>query len=446
MFSVFEKRVFVSVLESATMRRVSRRLIPLLMICYVIAYLDRFNVSVAALTMNDDLGITPAQFGLGSGLFFVTYVIFEIPSNLMLAKVGARRWIARIMLTWGIISGCMALVTGANSFYAMRLILGIAEAGFTPGIVYYLARWYPVKHRSRAMSRFYVATALASVIGAPLSGLLLELDGVLGLAGWRWLFIVEALPAVVLAFVVVRMLTDDPKDATWLPDENREWLTSTLADERAQLERLRTFTVPQALRNPGVLLLAFFFFLYSFNSNGLTIWMPQVIEGGFAGVSNVTVSLLTAIPYACAVVGMLLVGHFCDKSSQPHLYMAVPITVGGVLLALSPMVGKGVLSFTLLCLATGLVSSTVPAMWKVATSFLTGTAAAAAIALVNSIANIAGFLVPPLIGRVRETTESFTLALLVVAAALVLAGVTAMVSRPFTTPERLAKHLADEPR
>jgi ACS family tartrate transporter-like MFS transporter len=432
-------------LEKDTMRRVARRLLPIIIVCYLIAYIDRSNVSIAALTMNHDIGLTAAAYGLGAGLFFATYIIFEIPSNLALSRFGARRWIARIMITWGIVAGCMALVQGPTSFNTVRLLLGAAEAGFTPGMVYYLSQWFPSQHRGRALARLYVGAAMATVIGAPISGLILKMDGFAGLAGWKWLFVIEAIPAILLGFFVLKFFTDQPRDATWLPAQQREWLTTTLAEERHAVETQRTFTVRSALTNPGILLLALFFFFYSFDSIGLTLWMPQVIKGTFGVRSNLTTSLLTAVPYLFAVVLMLAVARSMDRRGHPHLHMAVPMTIAGVLLALSVPAGATLLGFLLLAISTGFAWSAVPALWESATAFTTGMAAAAGVALVNAVANIAGLSVPPVIGRVKDATGSFGIPLFIIAAALIAGAAVALISRRFTTPGKLADQVASSP-
>ncbi|WP_211261250.1 MFS transporter [Pseudonocardia acaciae] len=421
------------------MRRVARRLMPLIVVCYLIAYIDRSNVSIAALTMNQDIGLTAAAYGLGAGLFFVTYIIFEIPSNLALHRYGARRWIARIMITWGIVTACMALVVGEKSFYTVRLLLGAAEAGFTPGIIFYLAQWFPSRHRGRAMSRFYIGAALATVIGAPLSGLVLDLDGLLHIAGWQWLFVISALPAVVLGFVVLYRFTDQPSQAHWLPAEQRAWLVDTMTREQREVRSARKYSVMGALRNPGVLLLATFFFLYSFNSIGLTLWMPQVIKGTFGHPSNLETSLLTAVPYIFAVVFMLVVGRRIDRGGSHHLHMAVPMAAAAVLLVGSVMAGQSVAGFLLLAVSTGVAWSAVPALWATATAFTSGIAAAAAVALINSTANIAGLAVPPLIGRVHEATGTFVAPLIIIAVAMLVGAVVALVSARFTGRGGLAR-------
>lgn len=430
--------VAITPLEVDTVSRVSRRLMPLIMLLFLVAYVDRANISVASLTMNPDIGLTATAYGLGAGFFYITYILVEVPSNVALERFGARRWIARIMITWGIVAGCMALVVGFKSFVLVRLLLGAAEAGFTPGIIFYLSLWFPARHRARATAQFYVGSALATTLGAPISGLFLKLDGIGGLPGWKWLFILEAIPAVLLAFVVLKYFTDSPKDAGWLPDANRTWLVKALDTERKALESQRKFTIRQALTNPGILLLALFLFLYSFNSIGLTLWMPQVIKGTFGSPSNLTTALLTAVPYALAVVFMLIVGRSVAKRGLAHLHMAIPMAISGVLLALSVVAGPTFLGFTLLAFSTGIAWSAIPALWQSATSFTTGVAAAAGVALINALANVAGLTVTPLIGKVKDVTGGFSVSLLIIAAAMIAAAVVALVSRRFTSPGRLA--------
>ncbi len=431
----------ISELESDTVSRVTRRLLPLIMLLFLVAYVDRANISVASLSMNADIGLTATAYGVGAGLFYVTYILVEVPSNVALERFGARRWIARIMITWGLVAGAMAFVQGFKSFVLVRMLLGAAEAGFTPGIIFYLSLWFPARHRARATARFYVGSALATTLGAPISGLFLQLDGVGGIAGWQWLFVVEAVPAIVLAFVVLRYFTDSPKDAGWLPEQNRSWLIESLGTEKKALESQRTFTVRQALTNPGILLLALFLFLYSFNSIGLTLWMPQVIKGTFGSPSNLSTSLLTAVPYALAVVFMLLVGRSVAKRGRAHLHMAIPMAISGVLLALSVVAGTTFLGFVLLAVSTGVAWSAIPALWQSATSFTTGVAAAAGVALINALANIAGLTVTPLIGEVKDATGGFSVSLLIIAVAMIAAAVVAMISRRFTSPGRLAEQV-----
>ncbi|HET6605999.1 MAG TPA: MFS transporter, partial [Rhodopila sp.] len=281
--------------EKRTIAKVSRRLVPFLMLCYFVAYLDRVNVSSAALTMNKDLNISETVFGIGAGIFFFSYFIFEVPSNLALERFGARKWIARIMLSWGILSGAMALVQGEYSFYTVRVLLGAAEAGFFPGIIFYLTLWFPAVYRARIIGWFMAAIPLSSVIGFPVSGLILGLHGVGGLAGWKWLFILEATPAVILAVVTWFYLTDRPADASWLAADERAWLQDRLNAEIRQKEKVHHMSVVQALVNPKVLALSLVYFGAVAINYGTAFFLPQIVKG-FGGLSNSTALFISAIP------------------------------------------------------------------------------------------------------------------------------------------------------
>src|SRR5580765_5397212 len=265
-------------LEQRTIAKVSARLVPFLIVCYFVAYLDRVNVSFAALTMNKDLGLSASAFGFGAGIFFLAYFLFEVPSNLFLERVGARKWIARIMFTWGVLSGGMAFISGETGFYVVRVLLGIAEAGFFPGIIFYLTLWFPAVYRARIVGYFMAAIPLSTVIGAPVSGLLLGLDGGLGLKGWQWLFVLEAAPALVLSVVVFFYLTDRPADATWLQPDERAWLVARLEDERLKREAVRRYSVAQALMDPKVLLLSLVYFGGVATNYGLSFFLPQIVK------------------------------------------------------------------------------------------------------------------------------------------------------------------------
>ncbi len=285
----------IDALERRTLAKITARIVPFLIICYFVAYLDRVNVGFAALTMNKDLGISASAFGFGAGIFFFSYFLFEVPSNLALERFGARKWIARIMLTWGILSGAMAFISGETGFYVVRVLLGAAEAGFFPGIIFYLTLWFPASYRGRIIAYFMAAIPLSSVIGAPVSSMLLGFDGVAGVKGWQWLFIMEAVPALILAGVVWFYLTDRPADATWLAADEREWLATRLAAEQAQREAAHHIGVMQALANPKVLALAVVYFGAVATNYGTAFWLPQIIKA--FGVSNVQTGLITAIPY-----------------------------------------------------------------------------------------------------------------------------------------------------
>lgn len=408
--------------KAETIGLITRRLLPFLMLLYLIAYLDRANISVAALQMNADLGLSARMYGLGAGLFYVTYILFEVPSNVILARVGARRWIARIMVTWGIIACGMAFIQTAGQLYGMRLLLGAAEAGFTPGIIYYLSRWFPSSNRARAMSFFYIAAALASVFGLPLSGALLQMDGLLGFAGWRWLYFVEGLPAVVLGFVVLRYLPDSPRDARWLAPAQRDWLEGTIAAESARAPRAHADGWARAFADPKVWLLSLFWLLQAFGTIGVTLFLPQILKG-LSGGSNFVVSLLSGLPFILACLLMYANSRHSDARRERRWHLGLPLLASGLVLGASVADLDASTTYVLLLLAVGLNWAVTPIFWAVTTEYLAGGAAAAgAIALINAIANLAGVGLPPVMGYLRDRTGSFDTGLLLVAGALVIGG------------------------
>ncbi len=408
--------------HAETIRLITRRLLPFLMLLYLIAYVDRANISVAALTMNADLGLSTQMYGLGAGLFYVTYILFEVPSNVILARVGARRWIARIMVTWGFVACGMAFIQSANQLYGMRLLLGAAEAGFTPGIIYYLSRWFPTNNRARAMSFFYIAAALASVIGLPLSGALLGMDGALGVSGWRWLYFVEGVPAVVLGFVVLRILPDTPRDARWLSVAQADWLSGTIAAETAAAPAAHSSGWRQAFADSKVWLLALFWLLQAFGTIGVTLFLPQILKA-LSGESNFVVTLLSALPFLLACALMYLNGHHSDARRERRLHLGLPLLASGVALAVSLAAGSPAVTYALLLLAVGLNWAVTPVFWAVTTEYLAGGAAAAgAIALINAVANFAGVGLPPTLGFIRDRTGSYNAGLLLIAGALIVGG------------------------
>jgi len=408
--------------KAETIGLITRRLIPFLMLLYLIAYLDRSNISVAALQMNADLGLTSQMYGLGAGLFYVTYIIFEVPSNIILARVGARRWIARIMVTWGLIACGMAFIQTAHQLYGMRLLLGAAEAGFTPGVIYYISRWFPSSNRARAMSFFYIAAALASVIGLPLSGALLNMDGVLGYAGWRWLYFVEGVPAVLLGFVVLKYLPDGVSDAKWLSPAQGEWLSKTIADETARAPGGHSAGWQRAFSDSKVWLLSLFWLLQAFGTIGVTLFLPQILKG-LSGESNFVVSLLSALPFLLACGLMYLNSRHSDARHERRLHLGLPLLISGVLLIASIYAGNMVATYCLLLLAVGLNWAVTPVFWAVTTEYLAGGAAAAgAIALINAVANIAGVGLPPIMGYIKDRTGGYDNGLFLVGGALIVGG------------------------
>ncbi|MBL9192650.1 MAG: MFS transporter [Opitutaceae bacterium] len=411
-----------SSLHAETIRIVSRRLLPFLMVCYLVAYVDRANISVAALQMNADLGLSARMYGLGAGLFYVTYILFEVPSNIILARVGARRWIARIMVTWGLVACGMAFVQSAGQLYTMRLLLGAAEAGFTPGVIYYLSQWFPSSDRARAMSFFYIAAALASVVGLPLSGALLHMDGALGYAGWRWLYFVEGLPAVLLGVAVLRYLPDRVSEAKWLSSLQAAWLQRAIADESARAPVHHGGGWRSAFVDRRVWLLSLFWLLQAFGTIGVTLFLPQILKG-LSGEPNFVVSLLSALPFLLAAGFMYLNGRHSDASRERRLHLGLPLLTAGVLLIASVATGNAVATYAFLALAVGLNWAVTPVFWAVTTEYLAGGAAAAgAIALINAVANLAGVGLPPLLGLIRDHTGSYALGLQGIGVVLVAGG------------------------
>ncbi|MGH9387939.1 MAG: MFS transporter [Vicinamibacterales bacterium] len=416
-----------TVAESA-LRKARWRLIPFLFLLYVVAYLDRVNVGFAALDMNRDLGFSAAVYGVGSGVFFLSYTLLEVPSNLLLARIGARVWIARIMVTWGLVACAMALVNSVAMFYALRFVLGAAEAGFFPGIIFYLTRWFPARERARTISLFMTATAMAGVIGAPVSSALLRLEGVWGLHGWQWLFIVEGLPAVILAPVVLRYLTERPEDARWLTPQERSGLARQIANEQTEWDGTHVAFIG-AVRSVRLWALALLYFCLVIAFYGVSFWLPQIVQAA-GTLPSTTVVLLSAIPYVVAAVGMVIIGTHSDRSGERRWHVAVPALIGAagfVLTTLAPATVTASLA-TLSIAAFGIWGALGP-FWTMPPAFLRGTAAAGGIAVVNSVGNLGGFVGPSFVGYVREATGSFGGGLLALAMCLVAAALIAITIR-----------------
>lgn len=408
--------------DAEAIRRINLRILPFLMLLYLVAYIDRSNISVAALGMNAELGLTSQMYGFAAGIFFATYIVFEIPSNVLLTRFGARRWIARIMITWGVVAAGMAFVASAYQLYGMRLLLGAAEAGFTPGIIYYLAKWYPSRDRANAMSFFYIGAALASVIGLPLSGLLLNAHGLFGLSGWRWVFLIEGIPAVILGFVVLKFLPDRPKDAAWLTSEQQMSLERTIAVEQAEAPVSHHASWSAAFTNFRVWMLAFFWLLQAFGTIGITLFMPLIVKN-LSGGSNLTVSLLSAVPFLAACVFMFVNGRHSDRTGERAFHLGLPLALAGACLLAATYAGNAYLSYFLLILSVALNWAVIPIFWAVTTEFVSGIAAAVSIALINALANVAGLVLPPAIGWIKDSTGTYDVALTLVATALIAGGV-----------------------
>jgi len=408
-------------LETIVVAKVTRRLVPLLVICFLAAFLDRVNVSFAALTMNRDLGLSSSAYAFGAGIFFLTYFVFEIPSNLLLERYGARLWIARIMFTWGVLSAANAFVAGPRSLYVVRALLGAAEAGFFPGIIFYLTLWFPEVYRARVVGRFMMALPLATVFGSPVSGALLGLDGVGGLAGWQWLFLAEALPSLVLSVVVWRWLSDRAEWAPWLDEAERRWLVSRLDAERRARESRRRFTVGQALRDPRVLVLSAVYFGLVAGNYGVTFFVPQIVAA--FGFSTLQTGFLAAIPYAVGAVAMLAWARRSDRVKERRIHTAVPLVAIASSLVVVAASSSASVTIAALAVAAAGIYAGLPVFWTLPTAFLSGAAAAGGIALINSIGNLSGFVGPYAMGWFKDATGSYTIGLLVLAA---MAGTSAV--------------------
>ena len=409
-----------SELETSTIRAISLRLIPFLVLAYFFSYLDRVNLGFAALTMNTELKFSPTIFAWGAGIFFIGYFIFEVPSNLALEKFGASRWIARIMVTWGIISALMALVSGVWSFYALRFLLGVAEAGFFPGIILYLTYWYPAKYRARFLAAFAIAVPVSTVIGAPISGLLLGLDGAMGLKGWQWLFVIEGVPSVVLGVVSWFYLTDRPAKADWLTAEQKGWLSSKLAGEIAAKQAAAHLTLGQALASPKVITLSLIYFGFVGALYGMQFWLPQIVKA--FGFSNAQTGFVTAVPYLFGSVAMVFWARHSDATRERVAHVGLPLLLTAAALAVCGYMDNPYFTMVALVVAAIGTFCTFALFWTLPTAWLSGSAPAGAIALINSIGNLAGFGGPYLIGWVKEATGSTSTGLLVLAVLPLVGG------------------------
>ncbi len=395
---------------------------------YIVSYLDRINVGFAALQLNAALKFDPAVFGLGAGIFFIGYFLFEVPSNLILERVGARIWIARILITWGIISSAMMFVNGPGMFYILRFLLGLAEAGFFPGMILYLTYWFPAEVRGRAVARFMTATAIAGVIGGPISGLLLKMDGAAGLAGWQWLFLVEGIPAVVLGFVTLAYLPDGPKYASWLTAEEKGWIASRLEREREQARTHGHHSLADALRSVRVWRLAFIYFAIIMSFYGISLWLPQIVQS-FSAMSNLLVGFVSAIPYIGAAIAMVIIGKNSDHTGERRLHVTVSAFVGAAGLTAAAFLKSPAAELAALTVAAIGIWGTLGPFWAMSSEILSGTGAAAGIALINSVGNLGGFLGPYLVGLVRKQTDSFALALLALAVWPLIGAVVTLMTR-----------------
>src|SRR4051812_2373155 len=411
-----------SELQTRTMKRVAARLMPALLILYVIAYLDRVNVTFAQDKLEADLGFSGAVYGFGAGVFFLGYFLLEVPSNLALHRFGARKWMARIMITWGLISACTMFVQGPLSFYAVRFLLGIAEAGFFPGMILYLSYWFPARERARAVGVFMSAIAVSYAIGAPISGGIMSvMGGVGGLEDWQWLFVLEAIPAIVAGVLVFLKLPDGPTDAKWLDAEERQWLKTTLDGEDAEREK---HSIGQAIKDRRVLVFAALYFTMVVNVYGLSFWVGKIVDQ-IDGIGDVTKGFVTAIPYAVAIIGMIVIPRYSDRTGERKRVVSACLALAAVAFVVSTLVSP-VAAIPALAVGLFFLLGVHGVFWTMPAALLSGAAAAAGIAMINSIGNLGGFGGPYLVGLVKDATGSTDGGLIVLAGILVIGSVVAL--------------------
>jgi D-galactonate transporter len=428
-------------LESRTMRKITRRIVPFLMLCYFIAYLDRVNVGFAGATMRHDLGLSASAFGGAAGIFFIAYFFFEVPSNLALNRFGARKWIARIMFTWGLVSGAQALVTGVVSFNIVRLLLGVAEAGFFPGIIFFLTLWFPSAYRARIVGLFMVAIPISTVIGSPISGFILDLEGVAGLHGWQWMYIIEAVPALLMTFAVLGYLTDRPADAQWLEPDERQWIQARLDAERANRESFFKLSLPQSILKPRVLLLGCVYMALNVPQYGLSFFLPQIVKA--FGVSNVQAGFITALPYVVGGIGMVTWGRHSDRTGERVWHCVIPFAAMVVGLGLAAVIDDPIAKIAVLCIAAWGFFAILPVFWTLPTAFLSGVGAAAGIAAVNSIGNLGGYFGPQVFGYFKTATGGDMASLIFLACSAVIGIVLVMSLGHNPALERAPPHPAE---
>ncbi len=434
--------------QQAVLTRTTWRLLPLLFFCYIIAYIDRINVGFAKLQLREVLGVDESVFGsiygFGAGLFFIGYFLFEVPSNLILHRVGARVWIARIMVVWGFISIGMMFIKSVTVFYLMRFLLGAAEAGFFPGVILYLTYWFPAKERARTVALFAAGGVIAGIVGSPLSGTILGLDGLAGLAGWQWLFLIEGIPAVLMGVVVLAILPNRPQQVRWLSEAEKGWLQARLDEEAAQPEMRQRHRLGDALMSGRVWLLCLLYFLMNVGGYGYELWLPSIVKSikGFSG-GYALVGLISAIPYLAAVVAMLLVGRHSDRTGERRGHVAAAAIASAVGFALSAYLGNPFLAMGALTLAFVGLKCTLGPFWAMGTAFLSGTAAAGGIALINSVGNLGGFVGPYLVGVIQDRTGSSRAALLLLGGFLLAMGLLALTIRQAPASPR-PRHDAQE--
>jgi D-galactonate transporter len=407
--------------EQMVYRKVVLRIVPFLMLCYVISYLDRVNVGFAKLQMSSDLGFSEAAFGLGAGLFFIGYFFFEVPSNMILQKVGAKVWIARIMITWGIISGAFMFVNNEAMFYVLRFLLGVAEAGFYPGVIFYCTLWFPSHRRARVIAMFMSAIPLAGIFGNPLSGWIMSnFDEVGGLGGWQWMFLIEAIPAILVGIWTLFYLDSSVQKAKWLTQDEKAIVEAGIAADSSHRTHHR---LRDAFREPKVWLMCLIYFCFVMGQYALTFWMPTLVKS--TGIkSEITIGVLSAIPFIAALIAMNLFGYSADKRRERRWHLIIPALMGTLGFSLSAVfAGSTVLALIALSIAAAGVLTCAPLFWSLPTAFLGGTAAAAGIAVINSVGNLAGFVSPYMIGAIKDATDSVQLPMYILSGILLLGAV-----------------------
>ncbi len=411
-------------LERTTLRKVYLRLVPYCFLLYILCYIDRINVSFAALTMNHDIGLSAYIYGLAAGAFFWGYCLLEVPSNLILEKVGARPWITRIMVSWGILSAATAFATGPWSFFTIRVLLGVAEAGLFPGMLLYFHRWFPQRHRARVVAGFLIGIPLSTAIGAPLSTAFLQLDGIWGLHGWQWVFLGEGVPTALIGVSVWFFLTERPSVATWLLPEERAWLVAEIEKERREIESVHTHTILSAMVNPRVWVLTVVFAGIGMAGLGLVLFLPQILKD--LGVSNTQAGLLTAIPYVFGTIAMIVAGAISDRTGDRFWTLTITCACGALGLVLGAMLHNSLWVLAAFSLAVAGFYGMKAPFWPTPSTFLTGPALAAGLAFINSIGNFCGYLGPIAVGYAKDRTGSFEAGIYVLAAAAAVSTLTAL--------------------
>jgi sugar phosphate permease len=419
--AAYEKRLF---------GKIAWRILPIVILAYIVNFLDRTNVSFAALTMNKELGLTSTEFGVGAGILFFSYCLFEVPSNVALYKVGTRIWLARIMITWGIVSAATIFVTGAYSFYGLRFLLGAAEAGYFPGVAFYVTLWFPKEFRARIYAWFLLSIPASAVIGGPLSTALLELDGTLGLAGWKWMFLIEAVPAVLLGIIMLITMVDRPQQAKWLTQKEKDYVVKRLAAEPKNRERKHLL---ESLKDYRVALLASIQFSYTIGSYGVAIFLPLILKTH--GFGNLSVGWLTALTNVAACIGMLVWASFIDRSGKSIFHLAITCLISGLGLILAISTGSFIPAYIGLTVAVIGTNTARAVLWTIPTRFLTGLAAAGGLAMINSVGVFGGFVGPSIMGFMKDATGSYNGGLLAMSGFLFLAMVLALAMRQFIAKE-----------